>query len=174
MLNIARQRCPEARFSRQDMCDFTVSEAFDAISCFLYSIHYSGSIDKLKSCIQSVYTALKPDGMFCFNAVDKSKIDNNSFTRHSAKQDNSQFIFSSRWYYCGEGEQQSLKLSIHKTTEHSQQSWRDEHTMVAVSFAELQDILSPYFNIHIFEHDYDKLIPWNSKSGNALFVCVKI
>lgn len=173
MLDIAQRRCPEAQFSRQNMCDFTISESVDVISCFLYSIHYSGSIDNLKSCILSAYKALKPDGMLCFNAVDKNKIDNNSFTRHSAEQDGSQFIFSSRWYYCGKGEQQCLKLSIQKTTQNTQQLWQDEHTMVAVSFAELQNLLSPYFEVHIFEHDYEKLLPWNSKSGNAFFVCTK-
>jgi hypothetical protein len=25
----------------------------------------------------------------------------------------------------------------------------------------------------VFEHDYEKLIPWNGTSGNALFACVK-
>ncbi|MGL5486450.1 MAG: SAM-dependent methyltransferase, partial [Shewanella sp.] len=27
---------------------------------------------------------------------------------------------------------------------------------------------------HIFEHDYEKIVPWDLSSGNALFVCVKI
>jgi len=26
----------------------------------------------------------------------------------------------------------------------------------------------------VFEHDYEKIIPWDQSSGNALFVCVKI
>ncbi len=46
--------------------------------------------------------------------------------------------------------------------------------MVALSFAELTEILQPYFEVHVFEHDYEKIIPWDSVSGNALFTCVKI
>ncbi len=25
----------------------------------------------------------------------------------------------------------------------------------------------------MFEHSYDKIVPWNGKSGNAIFVCIK-
>mgnify|MGYP006970131718 FL=1 len=46
--------------------------------------------------------------------------------------------------------------------------------MVAVSFAQLKEALKPYFEIHVFEHDYEKITPWGESSGNAVFVCVKI
>ena len=46
--------------------------------------------------------------------------------------------------------------------------------MVAMSFVELQALLQPYFAVHVLEHDYEKLIPWDGVSGNALFACVKI
>lgn len=46
--------------------------------------------------------------------------------------------------------------------------------MVAFSFDELIDILKPYFEVHVFEHDYEKLLPYNKHSGNAIFTCVKI
>ncbi|EGM68696.1 SAM-dependent methyltransferase [Shewanella sp. HN-41] len=52
--------------------------------------------------------------------------------------------------------------------------WQDQHAMVATSFTELQALLAPYFEVHIFEHDYEKIVPWDLTSGNALFVCVKI
>ncbi|MFQ3221248.1 MAG: ubiquinone/menaquinone biosynthesis C-methylase UbiE, partial [Paraglaciecola sp.] len=71
MLDRAKRRCPEAHFSKQDICAFTVDEPVDMISCFLYSIHYSGNINQLKACIASVHNALTPGGLFCFNAVDK-------------------------------------------------------------------------------------------------------
>ncbi|MBS7663168.1 class I SAM-dependent methyltransferase [Pseudomonas lalucatii] len=174
MLARAAARCPEAQFSLQDMCDFIVSEPLDLVTCFLYSIHYSGGIDKLKACIASVHRALKAGGVFCFNGVDKHRIDSALFVTHAAEEDDSQFRFSSGWYYRGEGERQSLRLSIEKTTAGQTQLWHDEHPMVAVSFAELQAILRPYFEVHVFEHDYDKIVPWNQRSGNAIFVCVKI
>ncbi len=173
MLDKAQQRCPEARFMLQNMCNFTLTEPVDLITCFLYSIHYSASIQNLKNCIQSVYSALKPAGVFCFNAVDKDKIDNNSYVRHKAVFENSHFVFESGWNYSGAGEKQSLHLSIEKTTAQHTQRWQDQHPMVAVSFTELEQLLCPYFEVHILEHDYEKIAAWDKESGNALFVCIK-
>ena len=45
--------------------------------------------------------------------------------------------------------------------------------MVALGFEDLAQLLEPYFEVHIFEHDYGKIEPWDGQSGNALFVCVK-
>ena len=174
MLDKAAIRCPQARFALQDMCSFTVSEPLDLITCFLYSIHYSGGIERLKACIASVHAALASDGLFCFNVVDKHQIDNRLFAAHSVQSDEGQFTFSSGWNYSGEGDKQSLKLSIEKSTAAGTQRWHDEHPMVAVGFAELQALLQPYFEVHVFEHDYEKIIPWDGASGNALFACVKI
>lgn len=174
MLERAMNRCPEAQFSLQNMCDFTVDESLDLITCFLYSIHYSDGIEKLKACIASVHNALKQDGIFCFNVVDKTKISNSMFVRHSAQHEEGLFTFQSGWHYTGEGERQSLKLCIEKTTDAETLVWHDEHPMVAVSFAEMKSLLEPYFDVHIFEHDYEKIIPWNQTSGNAIFTCVKI
>jgi ubiquinone/menaquinone biosynthesis C-methylase UbiE len=174
MLNIAQVRCPEANFSVQNMSNFSVSEPLDLITCFLYSIHYNDGIERLKECIASVHRALKPEGVFCFNVVDKEKISNDLFVRHTANKEHDDFTFRSGWYYSGEGSKQMLKLSIEKTTAGETQVWNDEHPMVAFSFKELIEILKPYFEVHIFEHDYDKLLPWDTKSGNALVTCVKI
>ncbi|SNS12248.1 Methyltransferase domain-containing protein [Pseudomonas segetis] len=174
MLDRAMLRCPEARFSMQDMCSFKVAEPLDLITCFLYSIHYSAGIDRLKACIASVHGALKRGGLFCFNAVDKNLIDNHSFVSHSARHENSLFNFSSAWHYHGTGSQQSLKLSIQRTMAGETQVWHDEHPMVAVGFAELQALLQPYFEVHVLEHDYSMINPWDRQSGNALFACVKI
>jgi predicted TPR repeat methyltransferase len=174
MLDKAAIRCPQARFSLQDMCSFTVDKPRDLITCFLYSIHYSGAIERLKACIASVHGALAANGVFCFNAVDKHKIDNDLFVSHTARHADGLFSFSSGWHYSGEGEQQSLKLSIEKSTAAETLLWHDEHPMVAVSFVELQALLQPYFEVHVLEHDYEKIIPWNGVSGNALFACVKI
>ena len=45
--------------------------------------------------------------------------------------------------------------------------------MVALSFTELQALLQPYFEVQVFEHDYERITPWEGVTGNALFVCVK-
>lgn len=173
MLDIAAIRCPEAHFTCQDMSSFQVGDPQDLITCFLYSIHYSDGIEKLKACIASAYNALTHGGVFCFNAVDKGKIDNELFVKHTAHKGEDAFTFRSGWYYNGRGEKQALKLSIEKTNAHDTQVWNDEHPMVAVSFAELITLLEPYFEVHVFEHNFEAITPWDNTSGNAIFVCVK-
>lgn len=173
MLDLAQARCPEASFTLQNMCNFTVARQVDLITCFLYSIHYAASISALKQCFASIYSALSPGGLLVFNAVDKEKICNLSAVRHSTCHDNSQFVFESGWHYSGSGEQQTLRLSIARTNIDGTQLWQDQHPMVAVSFAELQAMLCPYFEVHILAHDYDKITEWDTTAGNALFACVK-
>lgn len=173
MLDIAATRCPEAQFSLQDMSHFEVNEPQDLITCFLYSIHYNDGIEKLKACISHVHRALKTDGIFCFNAVDKEKINNDLFVKHTATKEDDVFTFRSGWHYSGQGEKQSLKLSIEKSNAEETQLWNDEHPMVAVSYADLITLLEPYFAVHVFEHNFEAITPWDNVSGNAIFVCVK-
>lgn len=173
MLDIAQQRCPEARFFRQDMSALQVESQLDLISCFLYSIHYNQSIAKLGECIASAHAALKPGGILCFNSVDKNLIDNRPGIKRNLRQGDSDFCFQSNWFYPGEGEQQQLQLCIEKTTNGQTEVWRDQHPMVALSFAHMRELLEPYFEVHIFEHDYRAIHPWNKNSGNALFVSIK-
>ena len=173
MLDIAQTRCPEAQFTWQDMSTFTVTEPVDLITCFLYSIHYNHGIEKLQQCIASVHRALKLGGIFCFNAVDRNHINNDSFTRHTTAYEGSLFTFRSAWNYSGHGEMQTLKLRIEKTSAGKSKRWDDEHTMVACSFAQLQEMLEPFFTVYVFEHDYEKISPWDKSSGNAIFTCVK-
>ena len=173
MLDLAQLRCPEAQFSRQDMAGFQVDEPQDLITCFLYSTHYNPGLAQLRACFASVHGALADNGVFCFNAVDKLHIDNRLLVRHSVEFEGSHFTFGSGWYYSGEGQQQALRLSIEKTTAGVTEAWEDEHTMVALSFTELQALLQPYFKVQVFEHDYERITPWEGVTGNALFVCVK-
>lgn len=173
MLDIAAQRCPEAHFSLQDMSSFEVDEPLDLITCLLYSIHYSDGLDKLGDCIASAHRALNEGGVFCFNAVDKQRINNALSAKHTAQQAGATFSFCSGWHYSGQGARQSLRLSIEKTEAGKTQMWNDEHPMVAVSFSELIALLEPTFEVHVFEHDYQTITPWDNVSGNAIFVCVK-
>lgn len=173
MLDIAKQRNPEAYFFQGDMSSFTVAEPLDLITTFLYSIHYNQNIAKLTECISSVHAALNVGGVFCFNAVDKSAITNKSGVRHSIAHEGSEFVFSSSWYYPGHGDEQQLRVRIEKTTEELTEVWQDEHQMVAVSFQSLRELLKPFFDVHVFEHVYDRIEPWAGSSGNAIFVCVK-
>jgi hypothetical protein len=193
MLAQAQQRCPEAVFSQQNMCDFSLSEPVDFITCFLYSLHYCATIDNLRACLARVYQALTPGGVFCFNSVDKTKIDHRLVASHQLQHDGFTFQFASRWHYRGTGEQQSLQLTIdrraclpssspsdaHSETHNTErntssaQHWQDEHTMVAVSFPELIALLEPWFEVYPMAHDYHVMAPLPANDGNAIFVCVK-
>ena len=173
MLDQAKIRCPQASFIQQDMTLFAVESQVDLITCFLYSIHYSSDIEKLKTCIASAHAALRDGGMFCFNVVEKDMIDNSSFVSHRAEHDGDIFIFASGWHYPGSGEQQKLRLSIEKQSSGEILKWRDEHPMVAVSFDQMRHLLEPYFEVYMFEHDYEKIVPLESTSGNAFFACIK-
>lgn len=173
MLDIARQRCPEAVFFQGDMGSFTVAEPFDLVSIFLYSIHYNQGIEQLQQCIASVHAALAPGGVFCFNAVDKNFIDNTDGVRHAVVHEGNQLVFQSGWSYPGSGDRQELLARIEKHTDGQTEVWQDRHAMVAVSFAQLQEFLAPLFEVQVFEHDYSCITPWAGQSGNALFVCVK-
>ena len=174
MLDIARQRNPEANFFQGDMSGFAVPEPCDLITTFLYSIHYNQNITKLMECISSVHAALSVGGVFCFNAVDKSAITNKGGVRHAVAYEGSEFIFSSNWYYAGDGDGQQLHVRIEKTTHGLTEVWQDEHQMVAVNFQFLQELLKPLFDVYLFEHIYDRIEPWAGSSGNAIFVCVKL
>ena len=103
MLDRAQLRCPEAQFSCQNMCDFRVDEPLDLITCFLYSLHYSGNTASLTASLACVHRALRDGGVFIFNAVDKDQIDNASFARHSVDYQGSHFTFQSGWHYRGTG-----------------------------------------------------------------------
>jgi SAM-dependent methyltransferase len=173
MLDIARQRCPQATFMRGDMRDFVVAEPFDLITSFLYSIHYCQTIQGLQRCVDAVYAALKTGGLFCFNAVDKTHIDNRDNVREEVVNAEGHFQFQSGWRYDGAGDEQSLLIRIERRIGEQSEVWQDRHPMVAVSFAQLQQMLSPRFEVHLFEHDYDRIEPWAGSSGNALFVCEK-
>jgi len=177
MLDLAKQRCPKAQFLRQNICDFQLEQPVDVITCFLYSLHYAGDTLGLTACISRVLAALKPGGVFCFNTVNKDLIDNNAKVRHSTRQitqhGQNDFIFESGWFYSGQGDKQSLNLSIAKTSLGVTQQWQDQHPMVAVNFAQLRALLEPAFEVILLEHDYEKIVPWDQSSGNALFVCIK-
>lgn len=173
MLDIAQKRCPDALFSMQDMSNFQTVKQLDLITCFLYSIHYNNDLQTLNACIENVYNRLNSGGVFCFNAVDKTTIDNRAGIKHTLMYENAYFSFQSNWYYSGAGDRQLLQLKIEKTIESHTENWQDQHNMVAISFQHLQALLLPYFELHIFEHNFEQIIPWEGSSGNAIFVCVK-
>jgi SAM-dependent methyltransferase len=173
MLEQAIIRCPEGKFSLQDMASFKLEQPVDLITCFLYSVHYSSSLTKLSGLFSSAHQSLAAGGLFCFNAVDKTKIINGLGIKHGLEYEDSHFSFQSGWQYSGQGDRQFLNLRISKETNGELQVWDDQHTMVALDFERLQELLAPYFEVHIFEHDFATIVPWAGELGNAIFVCLK-
>ena len=92
-------------------------------------------------CADIDYQALSENGLLCFNAVDKTRINNNLYVSHTAQHDGSEFSFRSGWHYAGPGERQSLRLSIDRNTNGVCESWQDEHPMVALSSGEFEAVL---------------------------------
>ena len=135
MLDIAATRCPEAQFTCRDIGNFQVSDPQDLITCFYIRFTTATELEKLEAYIESAHSALMSGGVFCFNAVDKDKIDNNLFVRHTVKKADDAFTFRSGWHY--RYVKTALKLHIPKTNACDTRVWNDEHPMVAVSFAEL-------------------------------------
>lgn len=174
MLALAANRCEQAEFSLQNMSDFSFEKNFDLVTCFLYSIHYCYPSSSLLSMFERTFSALNPGGVFCFDAVDKNKIANDSGITHRLHQDSVEFAFQSRWQYPGVGDAMKLFLYIERGSGAEQQHWEDQHTMCAVDVRFLTYELTRLgFEVTVLERDFTRLIPWDGISGNVLVVCVK-
>lgn len=155
------------------MVGFQVDELLDLIICFFYLIYYNVGLECLCVCLVSVYGVLVDGGVFCFNMVDKGQIDNCVFVCYFVEYRGSCFIFGFGWYYSGEGECQVLCFGIEKIMDGMIQIWEDEYFMVVFGFVELQYLLQMYFEVQVFEYDYEWIMFWVGSFGNVLFVCVK-
>ena len=76
MLERAAERCPTAQLQLCDLAAFEQQRAFDLITCFLYSLHYSHPTSALRETLRRSYVALKPGGVLLFNTVDARGIQN--------------------------------------------------------------------------------------------------
>ena len=174
MLDQAALRCPTATLHLCDLAAFEHRNAFDLITCFLYSIHYSHPTTAVQETLRRACNALKPGGVFLFNAVDANGIRNDAGITTALQTTDGTLEFQSAWHYPGQGEVLDLNLRITQTTGNQRTEWRDHHTMTALQFPDLQQMLrSCGFNVQVLEHDYALLQPWNGTSHNAVFVATK-
>ncbi len=171
MLARAAERCPEANLLLCDLAAFEQKGAFDLITCFLYSIHYSHPVRALRETILRTWEALRPGGIFVFNAVDARGIRNDSgITTHLA-DDTGQLSFQSSWNYRGSGEVLDLALVITRHSAAGSEEWNDHHEMTALTFVQLRAWLEHTgFEVTILEHDYAVMTEWDGESFNAIFV----
>lgn len=170
MLKLAEARCPTAHFLLCDLAAFEQVAEFDLITCFLYSIHYSNPTSALQQTLLRAWRALKPGGLLLFNTVDAGGISNQRSTITSVMDGDVRLSFESGWRYRGEGETLDLLLSITREfTAETRKHWTDHHTMTAIALPQLQSMLADIgFEVTLLEHDYQRLLPWNGKSFNAL------
>jgi len=174
MLELAQQRCPDADFLLCDLSAFDQRSEFDLISCFLYSLHYSHPLSSLKQTLLHTWLALKPGGVFVFNAVDAAGIHNDNRTVTQLSDGDSKFTFKSAWHYCGSGEVLDLMLTITCESAAGVQHWSDRHTMTATSLLDLRIMLEQIgFEVTVLEHDYRLMSMQKAGSFNAIFVACK-
>ena len=174
MLAQARQRCPSANFSQQDMSSFTFNQHFSLITCFLYSIHYNYPALRFTQCLQCVYDALQPEGIFIFDMVGRHYIANDNGHSHTLSNDEGEFTFRSRWSNQQENDQLDLFITILKVKNGAQEIWHDRHTMLAIDIERVRDeLLAMGFEVSIFDRDFKRLILWQGETGNVIFVAQK-
>lgn len=170
MLALAKARSSGALFFLQDMSELSVSERQDLVTCFLYSMHYCHPLAKFEQTLQRVYAALRPGGMFCFDAVDKHSVANDDGHTHQLMHQQQPLQFQTRWYYSGEGDALDLHISIRD----GQQHYHEQHLMGALSIAEIEAMLvKTGFEVTILERDFERLLPWQGHNGNVIFCATK-
>lgn len=174
MLDIAARRCPTATWIRADMSDWETAEPVDLITCFLYSTHYCASIANIAQTFARVFAALAPGGLFCFDAVDKDCIANDSGHFHTLSTPLAELRFQTRWHYPGQGDVMDLHLHIREIREQQAFHYQDSHTMTATNIPILRQLLeSAGFEVLILEHDFNCLTEWRGEKGNVIFCATR-
>jgi len=174
MLELARQRCPQAQLVLCDLAAFDYDRQFDLISCFLYSIHYSHPVAALQETLRRAYQALKPGGVFIFDLVDKEGIRNGEGVVSHADCADGALRFQSGWRYRGHGDVLDLNLSIELSNANGQQCWSDHHVMTAITIADIKSLLlQAGFEVTLLEHDYSRLQEWRGESFNVIVAAMR-
>jgi len=174
MLEQAAIKVPDAQLMLADMAALDQHHAYDLVTCFLYSIHYSHPVSVLRKTLQQVWKALKPGGVFIFNAVDaRGACRQHTVTTHVQEGDVS-LQFSSGWHYAGHGEVLDLRLSITEDSSSGRRRWQDQHRMTALSLHQLEALLRDIgFEVNVFEHDYSVMNVWGGESFNVIVVATR-
>ncbi len=64
MLEIARQKVPNAEFFAADMCDFDLRRQFDVAINLYGSIGFAENFERMKAAMEKAHSHLKPGGVF--------------------------------------------------------------------------------------------------------------
>jgi ubiquinone/menaquinone biosynthesis C-methylase UbiE len=63
LLDIARQRYPDSRFTQSDMADFDLGRRYDALTCLFSAIGYVRTVEKLGQTMRTFARHLAPGGV---------------------------------------------------------------------------------------------------------------
>ncbi|HRP75969.1 MAG TPA: methyltransferase domain-containing protein [Rhodocyclaceae bacterium] len=63
LLDLARKRCPDARFHHGDMIDFDLGREFDVVTCLFCSIGYAVTLDNAERSIARMAAHVRPGGL---------------------------------------------------------------------------------------------------------------
>lgn len=174
MLALAAKRCPKATLYCQNMSDLDKVDEYDLITCFLYSIHYCYPHSQIQKTLQGAHRALVKGGLFCFDAVDKNSVANDSGHTHYVTQDDRALSFQTRWFYKGDGDKLDLHIAITEQVDQQKRHYDDLHCMSAISIADLTHLAtSAGFEVILLNRDFTKLEAWDGTTGNVILCCVK-
>jgi SAM-dependent methyltransferase len=174
MLEMAKLRCPQARFIHADMAALDMDNCADLVSCFLYSIHYNSPLVTLHQTLAAVYKALVPGGIFVFDTVDVRGITSQHFVSSELLHQDHQLRFKSGWTYAGQGDVMDLHLTVVDEFQGQIRQWQDVHQMSAFTIVQLQQWLQDSgFEVTLLEHDFSRLQQWQGQNFNVLVVARK-
>ncbi len=91
MLTVAENKCPDIKFFKADMTDFSLPEKYDYCICTLDSINHLITIDKVSACFECAYNALDDGGLFIF--------DVNTPYKHKQILAEHTFVFDEKDYF---------------------------------------------------------------------------
>jgi SAM-dependent methyltransferase len=63
LLDLARERCPEATFHQRDMIDFDLGRQFDVVTCLFCSLGYVVTLENAEKSIARMAAHVRPGGL---------------------------------------------------------------------------------------------------------------
>ena len=75
MLKIAGTKYPNLNIKKEDMRTIKIESEFDAIVCVFDALNYLQNFEELKLSFENIKRALKPNGFFLFDILNRKMID---------------------------------------------------------------------------------------------------
>lgn len=169
MLTIAAAKeIPNAFFYHGDMTDFTLPEAFDACICTLDSLNHLPDLEAVTACVQCVYKALKPGGLFLF--------DVNTVYKHQQILGDNAFIYDEEGYFLAwdnellDERRVRMLLDFFILNGDVYERYSEEIIETAYTQEELCRALNPYFTVEAVLDDLSEHPPQDT-SERIYFIC---